>query len=198
MTDIETAALRFAREFFAGDAAGHDYYHTERVYKTALILARREGADRGITALAAILHDVDDRKLSPETALTKKNAADFLSRHGVSGEMAALILGIIGDVSFSGGRIPDSIEGKCVQDADRLDAIGAIGIARAFAYGGSRGRPLYDPVNTGASTIGHFHEKLLLIKDRLNTSSARSIALSRAAYLEAFLKEFYAEWNGEA
>lgn len=196
MSDIELAALKYAREFFRGDASGHDFYHTERVYKTALRLAENENADLEIVALAALLHDVDDRKLSPETAQAKKNAALFLESHGVDDKKAAQILDIIGDISFSGGKVPRSIEGKCVQDADRLDAIGAVGIARTFAYGGSRKRPLYDPENVSESTIGHFYDKLLLLKDMLNTESARIIAQERDSFMREFLGEFFDEWNG--
>ena len=179
VSDTELAALSFAREFFSGDASGHDFYHTERVYKTALRLAEQEGADREIVALAALLHDVDDRKISPGTSETKKNAADFLISHGVCEEKTARILEIIGDVSFSGGRVPRSLEGKCVQDADRLDAIGAVGIARACAYGGSRGRAICDPENISDSSAGHFYDKLLKLRDLMNTASARDSAGAR-------------------
>lgn len=196
MSDIELAALKYAREFFRGDASGHDFYHTERVYKTALRLAENENADLEIVALAALLHDVDDRKISPETAQEKKNAALFLESHGVDDKKAAQILEIIGDISFSGGKVPRSIEGKCVQDADRLDAIGAVGIARAFAYGGSRGRAIYDPEDVALSSIGHFYDKLLKLKGLLNTESARAIAQERDSFMREFLGEFFDEWNG--
>jgi uncharacterized protein len=196
MTEAESAALRYAREFFKGDASGHDFSHTERVYRTALRLAEEERADRETVALAALLHDVDDRKISPETAESKKNAAAFLKSHGVDDKKAAQVLEIIGDISFSGGRVPGTIEGKCVQDADRLDAVGAVGIARTFAFGGSRGRAIYDEDNIAECSIGHFYDKLLKLKDLMNTESARAIAQERDSFMRAFLDEFFDEWNG--
>ena len=147
MEQIISDAIAFIRAAFAGDSSGHDYYHSMRVYQTALLIAKREHADAGIVALAALLHDVDDRKPSPQTHAHKDNAVRFLTEHGVSEENIRRICLIIDEVSFSGSDSvrPSTLEGQCVQDADRLDALGAIGIARTFAYGGSHGRAMYDP-----------------------------------------------------
>ena len=205
-------AVAYVRELFAGDAGGHGADHTLRVYRTALYLAAREGADAGICALAALLHDADDEKLFPETAENKDHAVSFLASRGVPPETVQRIVDIIKEVSFRGADsvIPTTIEGRCVQDADRLDAIGAVGIARAFAFGGSRGRKLYDPAEPPAlnmdaaayrarrsTTVNHFYEKLFLLKDMMNTPAARALAEKRDAFMRDFLREFLAEWNGE-
>ena len=206
------AAKRYIEEIFAKDSGGHDAFHTLRVLKLAERIAQKEGADMETVQLAALLHDVDDRKLSPETHLNQGNARAFLRKQGVNQEKIDEICRIIAQISFKGTDTvaPDTLEGKCVQDADRLDAIGAIGIARTFAFGGSRGRKMYDPAeppaadmdaaayakNTG-HTINHFYEKLLLLKDMMNTPAAREMAQRRHRYMEEFLSEFYAEWDGE-
>ncbi len=206
------AAKRYVEDFFAQDSSGHDAFHTLRVLKLAEHIAQKEGADMETVQLAALLHDVDDRKLSPGTHLNQGNARAFLRSQGMDEAKIEEICHIIAQVSFKGSDTvaPDTLEGKCVQDADRLDAIGAIGIARTFAFGGSRGRKMYDPaeppsVNMDAAayakneghTINHFYEKLLLLKDMMNTPAAREMAESRHRYMEEFLQEFYCEWNGE-
>ena len=206
------AAKKYIEEIFAKDSSGHDAFHTLRVLNLAEHIAQKEGADMETVQLAALLHDVDDRKLSPETHVNQGNARAFLRKQGVYQEKIDEICHIIAQISFKGSDTvaPDTLEGKCVQDADRLDAIGAIGIARTFAFGGSRGRKMYDPAeppvtdmdaaayakNTG-HTINHFYEKLLLLKDMMNTSAARELAEGRHRYMEEFLSEFYAEWDGE-
>ena len=197
--DIIEEAKAFAKEIFAGDASGHDFDHTLRVFRTATRIAKEEGADILTVQLAALLHDVDDHKLSPETSDGKLRAAEFLHSHGVGKERTAHIIKIIDTISFSANKgAPDSIEGKCVQDADRLDAIGAIGIARTFAFGGSRGRAIYDPAGEDKTTsIQHFYDKLLLLKDRMNTRTGKAMALQRHEYMLGFLEEFYREWAGE-
>ena len=205
-------ALASVKKLFEGNSDGHDFFHTERVYKTALKLAKTENADLEITALAAILHDVDDRKLSPETCENKKNARNILNELGIDSERQTAILKIISEVSFVGtdSPVPETKEGKCVQDADRLDAMGAIGIARAFAFGGSRGRQMYNPdikptLNADSRTyakienstsVNHFYEKLFLLKDMMNTEAAKRIATEREQFMKEFLEEFYKEWNG--
>lgn len=191
-------ALDFAREVFAGDSSGHDYDHTLRVYRMAATIAKEENADLEIVQLAALLHDVDDRKLSPLTYENKDNAVTFLRENGMKEEKIDLIVEIISQISFSAGNgAPRTLEGKCVQDADRLDAMGAIGIGRAFAFGGSRGRRIHDPEGKDTTTtIQHFYDKLLLLKERMNTAAGKHIAEQRHQFMEAFLQQFYAEWNG--
>jgi len=205
-------AGKYVEEFFKGESSGHDLYHSMRVCSTAVALAEREGADVFIVSLAALLHDVDDRKLSPETHETLANARGFLRSHGADEETVSKISGIISSVSFAGtdSVVPDSLEGACVQDADRLDALGAIGIARTFAYGGSRGRALYEPSvspqtgmngeeykNSNSNSVNHFYEKLFLLKDMMNTRTGREIAEKRDSFMHEYLYEFLREWNGE-
>ncbi len=193
---------------FAQDFSGHDFFHTKRVTAQAQRIAAAEGADMRIVTLAALLHDADDRKLSPSTHADKANARRILAAHGVCAEDIKRIVRIIGQISFSDGLVPDTLEGCVVQDADRLDAIGAIGIARTFAYGGSHHRPIYDPNDPPhigltreeyaarqSSSINHFYEKLLLLKGSMNTDTARASAQRRHAFLENYLAQFMDEWN---
>ncbi len=206
-------AIEYVKQVFADDCSGHDYHHTMRVYGLAVQIAKQENADVQIVQLAALLHDVDDAKLSPKTYATKKNAVDFMKSNGVDNEIIEAVCRIIEEVSFAGtdSVVPSTIEGKCVQDADRLDAMGAIGIARTFAYGGSKGRRIFDPEtkpqvnmnkeeyrqNQSSTSINHFYEKLLLLKDMMNTDTAKRIAERRQAVMEVYLEEFMAEWEGE-
>lgn len=192
-------AMDYARRVFAGDSSGHDFDHTLRVFHLATTIAKKENADLEIVQLAALLHDVDDRKLSPQTYENKDNAVAFLQENGVDQEKIKLIVEIISQISFSAGNgAPRTMEGKCVQDADRLDAIGAIGIGRAFAFGGSRGRQIHDPEGKDkTTTIQHFYDKLLLLKERMNTESGKKLARQRHQFMEDFLHRFYAEWNGD-
>ena len=198
MEHVITSAKEYAKTVFAADSSGHDFHHTLRVHALARSIALAEGADVAIVELAALLHDVDDHKLSPETADTKQNAVDFLRSHDFSAEKIQRIVHIIEQVSFSKNTLPpDSLEAMCVQDADRMDAIGAIGIARTFAFGGSHGRAIFDPEgDNSGSSIAHFHEKLLKLRDRMNTSTGKAMALHRHEYLEQFLEEFHKEWLG--
>ena len=203
--------LRFVENVFKGESCGHDYFHTLRVYNTATKIAKQENADLRVVQLAALLHDVDDIKLSPETHEEKKIAVTFLKGHGVTEEEIKTICTIIDEVSFKGtdSVVPTTVEGKCVQDADRLDAIGAIGVARAFAYGGNHKRVMHDPdempaLNMNAdeyrkhvsTTINHFYEKLFLLKEMMNTATAREIAERREEYMKSFVTQFLAEWDG--
>ena len=204
-------ALDFAKKFFEGEASGHDFFHTYRVYKHAeMLVSNILEADREICLLGAILHDVDDDKISPETHENKDNARKFLSDNNYPQEKIDFLCKIIGDVSFSEKVKPETIEGKIVQDADRLDAIGAIGIARTFAYGGNKGREIYNPdikpdlnvskehyKNSKTPTINHFYEKLLLLEEMMNTDIAKTFARKRTEFMENYLEEFFAEWNGE-
>ena len=152
-----------------------------------------------VVELAALLHDVDDHKLSPDTAENKDRAVTFLQSQGVDETLIRRIVRIIDQISFSRNTLPpDTLEGQCVQDADRLDAMGAIGVARTFAFGGSHGRAMHDPdgQNSGSS-IAHFYDKLLLLKQRMNTDTGRELARHRHEFLQAFLAEFLAEWEGK-
>ena len=191
-------AMQYARNIFAGDASGHDFDHTLRVFHMATRLAQEEGADVETVQLAALLHDVDDRKLSPETYEGKLRAVAFLKAQGVPAEKIQWIVDIISRVSFSAHLAPpETIEGKCVQDADRLDAIGAIGIARTFAFGGSRGRRLHDPERRDPNaSVQHFYDKLLLLKETMHTATGRRLAEQRDQYMRDFLQQFYGEWKG--
>ena len=187
MQNISDAAADYVRALFEGNADGHGYDHAMRVYGNAMLIAETEPtADRHIVALSAILHDADDHKLFQTE--NNANARRFLEEQGEDPEVTERIIEAINSVSFSKnkGRKPETLEGRIVQDADRLDAIGAIGIARTFAFGGKHGRSL-------ESSIGHFHEKLLLLKDLMNTDKAKELAEARHAFMEDFLRE----WNAE-
>ncbi len=210
--DLLKNALDFAKQRFEHDASGHDFHHTVRVYRTAIYMAEQENADKEIVALAAILHDVDDAKLFGTPMGSTESAHRFLVEHHVDSTTIDAIEEIIRTLSFKGtdSKACESLEGKIVQDADRLDAIGAIGIARAFAFGGSRQRVIHDPeqkpdlsMNQSAytknkgTTINHFFEKLLLLKDQMNTPTARRIAERRHGILVKFMDDFFKEWESE-
>ena len=200
----------YVREKFENEYSGHDYFHTFRVFKMATRIAECEGADVKIVQLAALLHDVDDRKLSPETYKSQANARGFLCENEVDANATERICQIIREISFGANdSAPTTIEGKCVQDADRLDAIGAIGIARAFAYGGNRNRAMYSPdvkpnlhmtkeeyAKSESTTVNHFYEKLFKLTALMNTPTAIQLAQARDAYMQAFLTEFMDEWEG--
>lgn len=211
MEGIVDDALAFVKDAFREDYSGHDYFHTLRVYNMAVKIAEREQADLDIVRLAALLHDVDDVKLSPETYADQDRAVGFLREHEAPEPMIKTICQIISEVSFRGtdSVVPETIEGRCVQDADRLDALGAIGIGRAFAYGGSHHRAMYDPgvkpttsldgeqyQSHHSTTVNHFCEKLFLLKDLMNTKTAKRIAEHRTAYMKGYLEEFLEEWGG--
>ena len=202
----------YAEELFRGESSGHGIDHTVRVAKLALTIAEKEDADLFAVALASLLHDADDVKLFPETAEKKEHAVSFMREHGLSESFIGNVVRIMDQVAFRGtdSVVPDTLEGKCVQDADRLDAIGAIGVARAFSYGGSRGRRMYDPSDapkagmdeeayrkSGSNTVNHFYEKLFLLKGMMNTGTARRMAEERDRFMHSFMDEFMAEWNGE-
>ena len=202
-------AADFARDIFADDSSGHDFYHTMRVHDLARTICSKEGGDMDIVRLASLLHDVDDRKLFGDNGYA--NARRFMDSESIDPVIQDVVCHIISQISFKGEDtvIPDTLEGRIVQDADRMDAIGAIGIARTFAYGGSRGRQMHVPgemyregmseaeyfANRGTS-INHFHEKLLKLKDLMNTLTAREMAEHRHAYMVGFLEEFMSEWDG--
>ena len=211
MEHIIDKGIEFVQWFFAEECSGHDYFHTLRVVKLAKQIAQEENANQDIVVLAALLHDVDDIKLSPETHAKKENARKFLSENNLDDRTIELICNIISEVSYKGTEsLPSkTLEGRIVQDADRLDAIGAIGIARAFAYGGSRNRVMHNPDekphlnmneqeyrNHVSTTINHFYEKLFNLKNLMNTETAKKIALSREEYMKEFIERFLEEWDG--
>lgn len=198
----------YIKNIFNNNYDGHDYYHSIRVYEIATKIAIEEKANLFVVQLSALLHDIDDRKVLNNP--NNDSVRDFLGKNKVPQTIIDDICNNINDVSFWGidSVIPRSLEGKCVQDADRLDAIGAIGIARAFAFGGSNKRTIYDPqsepicnmnketyIKNNSSTINHFYEKLFLIKDMMNTKIGQTMALERDYYMRTFLDEFFAEWN---
>lgn len=200
------------RNFFETDTTGHDWFHIERVHKLACFLQQHEGGDREIIELAALLHDISDHKLNGGILNVGGQVAyELLIQLGYDTQRALWVKEIVDGVSYKGAHVKDSmhsIEGKIVQDADRLDAIGAIGIARAFAYGGSKSRPMFIPdikpimhssfesyASSKSHTVNHFYEKLLLLNERLHTQTAQTIGKKRHAVMEAFLTQFYDEWN---
>ncbi len=194
---------------------GHDWPHIERVWKNALRIARVEGADLLVVQIAALLHDIADYKFNDgDDQKGPQVAHDWLTSLGMEESAVDHICRIIEEVTFRGAGTqtspPSSLESMVVQDADRLDAIGAIGIARAFAYGGYKSLPLHDPLTAprshasfeeyksgSSSTVNHFYEKLLLLRDRMNTETARRIADGRHAYMQEYLQRFLREWDGE-
>lgn len=212
MNPLIEKTISFVKDIFEKEYSGHDYFHTMRVYNMATRLAESENANLLMVQLAALLHDVDDMKLSPETYEGKDRAISFMRENLVDEEMIETVVKIISQISFagSGATVPDTIEGKCVQDADRLDAVGALGIARAFAYGGNHNRIMYDPdilprtnmskeeyYSDKSTTINHFYEKLFLLTDLMNTETAKKIAKERHEFMENYIDEFLNEWEGK-
>ena len=206
--------IAFVKAELANAEGGHDWFHIERVYKNALLISKNENVDLTVISLGALLHDIADYKFHDgDETVGPIKARNFLESQKLSEEKIMHVINIIENVSFKGGNIEQrfhSIELDVVQDADRLDAIGAIGIARTFNYGGFKGRKLYDPdikpelnmtpeeyKNSNAPTINHFYEKLLLLKDGMNTETGRKLAEERHNFMDKFLKQFYAEWNGK-
>jgi len=186
---------KFIKNGFSGETTGHDYYHIERVVKMARKIALEEKADLFLVEISAWLHDVGDYKLHNGVDKSTELITEFLINQNVDYDLIQQILEIISQVSFSKGNTPTTLEAKIVQDADRLDAIGAVGLARVFAYGGSKQREIWNPENPDETSVQHFYDKLLKLKDLINTNSAKKIAEERHQYLEDFLARFYQEWN---
>jgi uncharacterized protein len=214
MMNLIEKTIEFVKITLQNAEGGHDWFHIERVYKNANLIAKSEVCNLQIVALGALLHDIADSKFHDgDESIGPKTARNFLESQNVSLEVIEEVIKIIENISFKGGNVTrtyNSIELQIVQDADRLDAIGAIGIARAFNYGGFKNRSLYNPeINPNlnqskeeykkntAPTITHFYEKLLLLKDKMNTKTGKEIAVERHRFMETFLEQFYAEWNGE-
>jgi len=199
---------------FLNQEGSHDWHHIKRVLELSLILQDKEGGDRELVSLCALLHDISDHKYNGgDFELGGVVAKQWIIESGGNEILANKVAAIVPSISYKGANVKDeelSIEGQIVRDADRLDAIGAIGIARAFAYGGSKGRPLYDPhvppvmhskkedyLKSKTHTVNHFYEKLLKIKERVRTNSGKKIANQRHDFMLIFLNQFYTEWNSK-
>lgn len=211
---IITKAEKYVKQELGKDASGHDWWHSDRVRKLAVRIAKEERADLFICELAALLHDVADAKLNLSEEVGLQKIDDWLMKQEVLPDVQKQVMGIIKNISFKAGRNRNrvlTLEGKVVQDADRLDAIGAIGIARTMAYAGSRGHLIHVPGtsirtemsveeyrNHESTAIAHFYEKLLLLKNLMNTATGKRMAARRHAYMEDFLTEFYSEWDGKS
>ncbi len=213
MSLIDNTIL-FVKKQLQNAEGGHDWFHIERVYKNALLIAQNEECNLEIVKLGALLHDIADSKFhNGDETVGLKIAREFLEKEKVKEETIYHVLNIIENISFKGGNFERKFNSKeldIVQDADRLDALGAIGIARTFNYGGFKNRAIYNPniapnlkmskeeyKNSEAPTINHFYEKLLLLKDKMNTESGKKLAQERHNYMINFLSQFYAEWDGE-
>jgi len=211
---IISNTISFVKNELKNAEGGHDWFHIERIYKNALHISETEEVNPLIVALAALLHDIADSKFhNGDESVGPKKALAYLKTQEVSEEICIHVVKIIENISFKGGNKTQNFHSKeidVVQDADRLDALGAIGISRAFNYGGFKNRMLYNPEITPnlhmtpteykaseAPTINHFYEKLLLLKDRMNTKTGRRIASERHQFMELFLAQFYSEWKGE-
>ena len=208
-----TSTVEFVKETLAGAESGHDWWHILRVWNNARLIAQTEDVDMTIVELAALLHDIADSKFNNgDEEIGPQTAANFLRKQGADQAVIEQVALIIKHLSFKAsfdGQTYFSNELAVVQDADRLDAIGAIGIARAFTYGGYKNREIYNPEikpnlnltkeaykNSTAPTINHFYEKLLLLKDKMNTSTGKQLAQKRHDFMELYLQQFYNEWDG--
>jgi uncharacterized protein len=214
-SELINNTIRFVKSQLENAEGGHDWFHIQRVYKNALTIANEENCNLVVVKLGALLHDIADSKFhNGDETIGPYKARQFLESENVEPETITHVVAIISNLSFKGGNFENtfrSIELDIVQDADRLDAIGAIGIARTFNYGGFKNRALYNPSippntkmtqeeykKSEAPTLNHFYEKLLLLKDKMNTQKGRDLALTRHRFMEHFLSQFYAEWDGEA
>ena len=213
-SDVVHKTILFVQEKLENAEGGHDWFHIERVYKNALLIAENEVCDVNVVKLGALLHDIADSKFHDgDEAIGPKIAREFLESENADEVTIQHVINIIENLSFKGGNAEktfSSVELDIVQDADRLDAMGAIGIARTFNYGGFKNRPLHNPniapnlhmskeeyKNSEAPTINHFYEKLLLLRDKMNTETGKKIAQERHQFMINFLSQFYAEWDGE-
>ncbi|MGV9002481.1 HD domain-containing protein [Flavobacterium sp.] len=214
MNNLIDKTILFVKQQLLNAESGHDWFHIERVYKNALLIAQSEKCNLEIVKLGALLHDIADSKFhAGDETVGPKIARRFLEGCNASEETIDHVIKIIENISFKGGNFErsfHSVELEIVQDADRLDAIGAIGIARTFNYGGFKNRQIYNPaippklnMSKGeykiseAPTLNHFYEKLLRLKDKMNTKTGKELAKERHLFMEKFLSQFYAEWDGE-
>ncbi len=210
--ELVEKVANYAQKEYSDIATGHDWHHIERVRKNAIFIHSKEGGDRTVIELAVILHDISDYKFNGGNELLGGDIAfDIVLQQGGSEEIADKVRTIVNGVSYKGANVEDkssSLEAQIVQDADRLDALGAIGIARTFAYGGHVGNPIYNPENTPklhnsfeeyknakSTTINHFYEKLLLLEEKMHTTTAKEVANQRTLFMKDFLDQFYSEWN---
>ena len=213
--DLIDRTADHVRTVLSGDGTGHDWWHVYRVWTMAKRIGRAENVDLLVVELASLLHDIADWKFhGGDSSVGPARAKEWLESLDLDPSITGHVCRIIADISFKGRGVekePLSLEGKVVQDADRLDAMGAIGIARAFAYGGAKGRAICDPaiqptehrtaeayLKSDGTTVNHFYEKLLLLKDRMNTATGRAMAEARHTVMEDYLQRFYAEWEGDA
>lgn len=220
MSEIKKEELAVIRKveakvkaIFEGEGTGHDWWHMVRVVNNAKAIGEKEKANLFLIELAALVHDIGDHKFHSEENAQEVLVRKMFEEIGIKKEIVDRVLEIIETVTYKGANVitkPSSLEGKVVQDADRLDALGAIGIARAFAYGGNRNRMIYDPEDSPTlhdsfdsyksdkgHTINHFYEKLLLLKDRMQTKEGKRLAEQRHTFMKNYLNQFYAEWEGE-
>jgi uncharacterized protein len=212
--DLISKTILFVKAKLENAEGGHDWFHIERVFKNSVLISKNEVCDTTVVKLGALLHDIADSKFHDgDETVGPRIARQFLESENVDEEIITHVVNIIDNISYKGGNFEkkfSSIELDVVQDADRLDAIGAIGIARTFNYGGFKNRALYDPKiapnssmtkeqykKNDSPTLNHFYEKLLLLKDKMNTQTGKQIAEERHRYMEGFLAQFYAEWEGE-
>lgn len=209
--EIIAQTADFVRQKLEGEGSGHDWWHIYRVWQNAKTIALEESGNRFVIELAALLHDIADHKFHDgNEEIGPQQALAFLNSLQVEESMSRQVVQIMQEISFSKGMQPSTIEGKIVQDADRLDAIGAIGIARTFAYGGFKKREIYNPEippveyetkeaykQSTNPTLNHFYEKLLKLKELMNTRKGRELALKRHRFMEDYLQQFYAEWDGK-
>lgn len=212
--EIIAKTLEFVKKELAGAEGGHDFWHIYRVWNNAKLIGKGENANMFIVEIGALLHDIADSKFyDGDEEIGPKKAREYLISLGVENDVLEHVDKIIRNISFKGGNFVQEFRSKeldIIQDADRLDAIGAIGIARTFNYGGHKGREMYNPdikpnltmskeeyKKSNAPTINHFYEKLLLLKDRMNTKTGKELALKRHEFMLMFLEEFYSEWEGK-
>jgi len=215
MNNYIEQTITFVKKELEGAEAGHDWFHIQRVYNNALNLLKTEQANEQVVVLGALLHDIADSKFhNGDETIGPKKAMDFMTSIDINDHVKEHVVKIIENISFKGGNFNKTFHSKeleIVQDADRLDAIGAIGIARTFNYGGYKNNGLYDPEiqpklkmtkeeykHHKGTTINHFYEKLLLLKDLMNTETGKKLAENRHQYMEVFLEQFYNEWEGKA